>query len=163
DIIGVIGIILLIGIVKKNAILMIDFALDAERHEGKAPREAIHQACLLRFRPILMTTMAALLSAVPLLLGTGTGAELRQPLGLTLAGALAFSKLPVSPLPKVDYPTVSVQATQPGASPEIMTTSVATPLERHLGAIADVTEMTSLSRVGWTRVTLQFGLDRDIN
>ena len=84
-------------------------------------------------------------------------------LGVTLAGALAFSKLPVSPLPKVDYPTVSVQATQPGASPEIMITSVATPLERHLGAIADVTEMTSLSRVGWTRVTLQFGLDRDIN
>ena len=93
DIIGVIGIILLIGIVKKNAILMIDFALDAERHEGKAPREAIHQACLLRFRPILMTTMAALLSAVPLLLGTGTGAELRQPLGLTLAGGLILSQL----------------------------------------------------------------------
>jgi len=80
-IIGIIGIILLIGIVKKNAIMMIDFALDAERNEGKPPREAIYQACLLRFRPILMTTMAALLGALPLMLGTGTGSELRHPLG----------------------------------------------------------------------------------
>src|SRR6185312_12021501 len=81
-IIGIIGIILLIGIVKKNAIMMIDFALDAERREGKSPREAIYQACLLRFRPILMTTMSALLAALPLMLGSGTGAELRQPLGI---------------------------------------------------------------------------------
>ena len=86
DVIGIIGIILLIGIVKKNAIMMIDFALDAERNEGLAPREAITQACLLRFRPILMTTMAALLGAVPLMLGTGTGSELRHPLGITIVG-----------------------------------------------------------------------------
>src|SRR6201999_2120657 len=81
DIIAIIGIILLIGIVKKNAIMMIDFALDAERVEGLPPREAIYQACLLRFRPILMTTMAALLGALPLMLGSGTGSELRRPLG----------------------------------------------------------------------------------
>src|SRR6202044_3347437 len=83
-IVSIIGIILLIGIVKKNAIMMIDFALDAERHEGKPPREAIHQACLLRFRPILMTTMAALLGALPLMLGNGTGSELRRPLGVAI-------------------------------------------------------------------------------
>jgi multidrug efflux pump len=92
-IIGIIGIILLIGIVKKNAIMMIDFALEAERHEGKSPREAIYQACLLRFRPILMTTMAALLGALPLMLGTGVGAELRQPLGITMVGGLLVSQV----------------------------------------------------------------------
>jgi multidrug efflux pump len=81
-VIGIIGIILLIGIVKKNAIMMIDFAIDAERNEGKSPQEAIHQAALLRFRPILMTTLAALFGALPLMLATGSGAELRQPLGL---------------------------------------------------------------------------------
>src|SRR5206468_1606737 len=85
-IVGVIGIVLLIGIVKKNAIMMIDFALDAERNEGKSPRDAITQACLLRFRPILMTTMSALLAALPLMLGTGVGSELRHPLGLTMVG-----------------------------------------------------------------------------
>ena len=84
---------LLIGIVKKNAIMMIDFALDAERNEGKSPREAIHQACLLRFRPILMTTMAALLGALPLMLGTGTGSELRHPLGITIVGGLIVSQV----------------------------------------------------------------------
>ncbi|MGH8739117.1 MAG: efflux RND transporter permease subunit, partial [Burkholderiales bacterium] len=92
-VIGIIGIILLIGIVKKNAIMMVDFALDAERHEGKSPREAIHQACLLRLRPILMTTMAALLSALPLMLGTGVGSELRHPLGITMVGGLIFSQV----------------------------------------------------------------------
>ena len=90
---GIIGIILLIGIVKKNAIMMIDFALAAERNEGRSPRDAIYQACLLRFRPILMTTMAALLSAVPLMLGTGTGSELRHPLGITIVGGLAVSQV----------------------------------------------------------------------
>ena len=93
DVISIIGIILLIGIVKKNAIMMIDFALDAERHEGKSPREAIHQACLLRFRPILMTTMAALLGALPLMLGTGTGSELRRPLGVAIVGGLIVSQV----------------------------------------------------------------------
>jgi len=93
SVIAIIGIILLIGIVKKNAIMMVDFALDAEREEGKSPREAIYQACLLRFRPILMTTMAALFAALPLMLGSGTGAELRHPLGVTIVGGLIFSQL----------------------------------------------------------------------
>jgi multidrug efflux pump len=93
DVIALIGIILLIGIVKKNAIMMIDFALDAEREEGKAPAEAIYQACLLRFRPIMMTTMAALLGGLPLALGTGTGSELRRPLGITIVGGLLLSQL----------------------------------------------------------------------
>jgi multidrug efflux pump len=92
-IIALIGIILLIGIVKKNAIMMIDFALEAERVEGKSPEEAIYQACLLRFRPIMMTTMAALLGGVPLAFGTGMGAELRRPLGITIIGGLIFSQI----------------------------------------------------------------------
>jgi multidrug efflux pump len=91
-IIAVIGIILLIGIVKKNAIMMIDFALDAERKDGKSPRDAITHACLLRFRPILMTTMSALLGALPLALGTGVGSELRHPLGITMVGGLILSQ-----------------------------------------------------------------------
>jgi multidrug efflux pump len=92
-IIAIIGIILLIGIVKKNAIMMIDFALAAERKQGLSARDAIYQACLLRFRPIMMTTMAALLSALPLMLGTGVGAELRHPLGITMVGGLILSQL----------------------------------------------------------------------
>jgi multidrug efflux pump len=92
-VIGIIGIILLIGIVKKNAIMMIDFAIEAEREEGKAPREAIHQAAMLRFRPILMTTLAALFAALPLMLGWGEGAELRRPLGLAIFGGLIVSQL----------------------------------------------------------------------
>ena len=93
DIISIIGIVLLIGIVKKNAIMMIDFALNAEREEGKSPRDAIYEAALLRFRPILMTTVAALFAALPLILGTGTGSELRRPLGLSIAGGLLLSQL----------------------------------------------------------------------
>jgi multidrug efflux pump len=93
NVVALIGIILLIGIVKKNAIMMIDFALDAERKEGKTPLEAIYQACLLRFRPIMMTTMAALLGGLPLALGTGTGSELRRPLGITIVGGLILSQL----------------------------------------------------------------------
>ena len=92
-IIAVIGIVLLIGIVKKNAIMMIDFALEAERDQGLNPRDAIYQACLLRFRPILMTTMAALLGALPMMLGTGVGSELRHPLGVTMVGGLIVSQL----------------------------------------------------------------------
>jgi multidrug efflux pump len=92
SVIALIGLVLLIGIVKKNAIMMIDFALAAEREEGKAPRDAIYQACLLRFRPIMMTTMAALLAGVPLAFGSGTGSELRRPLGITIIGGLIFSQ-----------------------------------------------------------------------
>lgn len=92
-IIGIIGIILLIGIVKKNAIMMIDFALEAERQEGKSPYDAIYQACLLRFRPILMTTMSALFAAIPLMIGTGVGSELRHPLGLVMVGGLLVSQV----------------------------------------------------------------------
>ncbi|MGA9040959.1 MAG: efflux RND transporter permease subunit [Terriglobales bacterium] len=92
NVIGMIGIILLIGIVKKNAIMMIDFALDAERREGKSPIDAIHEACMMRFRPIMMTTMAALLGGLPLALGTGTGSELHRPLGITIVGGLIVSQ-----------------------------------------------------------------------
>jgi multidrug efflux pump len=91
-IVGIIGIILLIGIVKKNAIMMIDFALEAERREGKTAREAIRQACLLRLRPILMTTITAILGALPMTLGWGMGAELRRPLGVTMVGGLLVSQ-----------------------------------------------------------------------
>src|SRR5262249_19623486 len=93
SVIALIGIILLIGIVKKNAIMMIDFALEAQRQEGKPPQEAIYQACLLRFRPIMMTTMAALLGGIPLALGSGVGSELRKPLGIAIVGGLIFSQL----------------------------------------------------------------------
>ena len=92
NVMGLIGIILLIGLVKKNAILMIDFALDAERRENRSPEDAIFEACMLRFRPILMTTMAAMLGGLPLALGTGTGSELRQPLGITIVGGLILSQ-----------------------------------------------------------------------
>src|SRR5215470_137431 len=90
---SLLGVILLIGIVKKNAILMIDFAIAAERNEGKNPEEAILQACVLRFRPITMTTMAAMLGGLPLALGVGTGAELRKPLGISIVGGLLFSQM----------------------------------------------------------------------
>ena len=93
NVISLIGIILLIGIVKKNAIMMIDFAIGAERRENKSPEEAIYQACLLRFRPITMTTMAALLGGMPLALGTGVGSEMRRPLGIAIVGGLLFSQL----------------------------------------------------------------------
>jgi multidrug efflux pump len=92
-VIALIGLILLIGIVKKNAIMMIDFALEAQRHHGLSPRDAVFQACLLRFRPILMTTMAALLGGVPLALGSGVGSELRRPLGIAIVGGLIFSQI----------------------------------------------------------------------
>ena len=93
SIIGMIGVILLIGIVKKNAIMMIDFALEAERGQGQSPGDAIYQACLLRFRPIMMTTMAALLAALPLAMGRGVGSELRRPLGIAIVGGLIVSQL----------------------------------------------------------------------
>jgi multidrug efflux pump subunit AcrB len=92
SVIAIIGLLLLIGIVKKNAILMVDFALETERAKGMRPGEAIYQACLLRFRPILMTTMAALFGALPLVISTGIGAELRRPLGIAIAGGLVFSQ-----------------------------------------------------------------------
>jgi multidrug efflux pump subunit AcrB len=93
SVIALIGIVLLIGIVKKNAIMMVDFALEAERDEGLSPRESIHKACLLRFRPIMMTTFAALLGGIPLALGSGTGSELRRPLGISIVGGLLISQV----------------------------------------------------------------------
>jgi HAE1 family hydrophobic/amphiphilic exporter-1 len=93
DVVSLIGIVLLIGIVKKNAIMMIDFALDAQRTQGLKPQEAIREACILRFRPILMTTLAAMMGALPIALGIGAGAELRQPLGLAVVGGLIFSQV----------------------------------------------------------------------
>ncbi len=92
SLIALIGVVLLIGIVKKNAIMMIDFALAAEREQGKPPAEAIYQACLLRFRPIMMTTLAAMFGALPLVVGTGTGSELRRPLGISIVGGLLVSQ-----------------------------------------------------------------------
>ena len=93
SVIALIGIILLIGIVKKNAIMMIDFALEAERNRGLKPEESIYEACLMRFRPIMMTTMAAMLGGVPLMFGNGTGAEIRQPLGFSIVGGLILSQM----------------------------------------------------------------------
>jgi multidrug efflux pump subunit AcrB len=239
-VVAIIGIVLLIGIVQKNAIMMIDFALEAQRKEHKDAFAAIREACLLRFRPILMTTMAALLGAVPLAFGHGVGSELRRPLGITIIGGLIFSQmltlyttpviylyfdgwpsgwpggagararsgcvrrgyvrragpaavnfsapfikrpiattllttgvvlmgmaafrvLPVSPLPQVDFPTINVSAQLPGASPEIMASSVATPLEREFGRISSVTEMSSQSTLGQVSITLQFDLSRNID
>ncbi len=119
-IIALIGIILLIGIVKKNAIMMIDFALDAQRNEGKSPRDAIFQACLLRFRPILMTTVAAVLGALPLMLGTGVGSELRHPLGVSIVGGLLFSQVLTLFTTPVIYLWFDRLATRlRGAGPEI--------------------------------------------
>src|SRR5207237_3789745 len=93
SVIALIGIILLIGIVKKNGIMLVDFALDAERNQGMTPEESIYRACVLRFRPIVMTTMAALLGGVPLMLGAGTGSEIRQPLGYSIVGGLLLSQV----------------------------------------------------------------------
>jgi multidrug efflux pump len=93
SVIAIIGVILLIGIVKKNGIMLVDFALEVERNEGVGPEQSIYQACVLRFRPILMTTMAALLGGVPLMLGTGTGSEIRQPLGYAIVGGLMLSQI----------------------------------------------------------------------
>jgi multidrug efflux pump len=121
DIIAVIGIVLLIGIVKKNAIMMIDFALDAEREQGLPPHDAIYQACLLRFRPILMTTLAALLGALPLMLGNGVGSELRHPLGVTMVGGLIVSQLLTlftTPVIYLAFASLSVRWRQRGVQPD---------------------------------------------
>ena len=228
DVIGIIGIVLLIGIVKKNGIMIVDFALEAERKHGKSPEDAIFEASMLRFRPILMTTLAAMLGALPLLVGNGTGSELRRPLGLAiiggllvsqvltlfttpviylmfdrisqrfgrkasepsggagrvnipaifinrpvatsllaiaiaLSGLLAYFQMPVAPLPNVTMPVIAVQANMAGASPEIMASTVAEPLERRLATIAGVNELTSQSSVGSAQVVIQFAINRDIN
>ena len=240
---ALIGIVLLMGIVKKNAIMMIDFALEAERTQGLTPRDAIVQACLLRFRPIMMTTLAALFGALPLALESGTGSELRNPLGVTIVGGLLLTQLltlyttpviylamervrarlapaparrrpspgPVSTagppagrrsrrhellaalhraadrhhaagarpaaagarrlsLPAGGEPAVG-RVRRPSASrpacpaptPRPWRRRVAAPLERRLGEIAGVTEMTSVSSLGSTRITIQFDLTRNID
>src|SRR5439155_1586653 len=138
DVIALIGIILLIGIVKKNAIMMIDFALEAERDAGKSPDEAIYEAC----RPVATTLLT---------------------IALAMAGLIAFRLLPVSPLPQVEFPTIQVSAALPGASPETMASAVAMPLERQFGRIAGVTEITSQSALGSTSIVLQFDLGRNID
>ena len=244
SVIALIGIVLLMGIVKKNAIMMIDFALEAERVQGLSPRDSILQASLLRFRPIMMTTLAALFGALPLALESGTGSELRNPLGITIVGGLllsqlltlyttpviylqmervrawltgqapvavgararpadraralataggvaamnfsepfirrpigtaliaiglflmglvAYQLLPVASMPTVDFPTISVSANRPGADPETMAATVAAPLERRLGEIPGVTELTSRSSLGLTRISIQFDLTRNID
>jgi multidrug efflux pump len=117
-VIALIGIILLIGIVKKNAIMMIDFALEAERQGGQRPEAAIYQACLLRFRPIMMTTLAALLGALPLMLGTGVGSELRHPLGISIVGGLLVSQvltLFTTPVIYLAFDRLAQRFARPGA------------------------------------------------
>ena len=138
DVISIIGIILLIGIVKKNAIMMIDFALEAEREEGKPPREAIHQACLLRFRPILMTTMAALLGALPLMLGNGTGSELRRPLGVAIVGGLIVSQvltLFTTPVIYLMFDRLALRLSGKGVAGGAATPARRARRHEHLGAL----------------------------
>ncbi len=128
SVIALIGIVLLIGIVEKNAIMMIDFALDAERNENKEPLDAIYQACLLRFRPIIMTTMAALLGGVPLALGTGVGSELRKPLGITIVGGLIFSQLLTlytTPVIYLAFDRLARRVTRRGASGVLVSPQIA--------------------------------------
>ena len=228
------------GIVKKNAIMMIDFALEAERHQGMSATDAIVQACLLRFRPIMMTTLAALFGALPLAVESGTGAELRFPLGISIIGGLLLSQLltlyttpviylaldrinrriekavppagpelppaagatrgdavgmtsisepfirrpvgttllaiglflvgvvayvflPVASVPNVDFPSIRVSASRPGADPSVMAATVAAPLERRLGEIAGIDQITSTSSLGSTSIQLQFSIGRDID
>lgn len=238
SVIGLIGIILLMGIVKKNAIMMIDFALEAERGQGMPAHEAIVQACLLRFRPIMMTTLAALFGALPLAIESGTGAELRFPLGISIIGGLLLSQLltlyttpviylaldrinrrleqalpppepdapptagatedavmasisepfirrpvattllsiglfllggvayeflPVASVPNVDFPAIFVSASRPGADPSVMAATVAAPLERRLGEIAGINQITSTSSLGTANIQLQFDIGRNID
>jgi HAE1 family hydrophobic/amphiphilic exporter-1 len=130
SVIAIIGIILLIGIVKKNGIMLVDFALEVERNEGASSEESIYRACVLRFRPILMTTMAAILGGVPLMLGTGAGSEIRQPLGYTIVGGLILSQvltLFTTPvvylyLDRLQQFIASRRSREPQAAPTIHTT-----------------------------------------
>ena len=128
SVIALIGIILLIGIVKKNAIMMIDFALDAERTEGKPPERAIYEAGLLRFRPIMMTTLAALFGALPLAMGTGVGSELRRPLGIAIVGGLVVSQLLTLYTTPVVYLALERLAARFRRSPEPVSVGEAVPI-----------------------------------
>ena len=129
DVVGIIGIILLIGIVKKNGIMMVDFALEGERRHGKKPVDAIYDACLLRFRPIMMTTMTALLAGLPLALGTGTGSELRRPLGVTIVGGLLVSQVLTLYTTPVIYLFMDRFARKPKESPAAEESFDAAPVE----------------------------------
>ena len=128
SVVALIGIVLLMGIVKKNAIMMIDFALEAEREQGLSPRDAIVQACLLRFRPIMMTTLAALFGAIPLALEGGTGSELRNPLGITIIGGLLLSQLlTLYTTPVIYLQMERLKARFGGARPEAAQAELALP------------------------------------
>src|SRR5207237_1279700 len=161
SVIALIGISLLIGIVKKNAIMMIDFALEAERDQGLSPQEAIRQACLLRFRPIMMTTMAALLGGIPLALGQGTGSELRRPLGISIVGGLILSQVLTLYTTPVIYLYMERLARFLRRGPS-KTAEAVPPPARRFGRIAGISEITSTSSLGSTSLTLQFDLDRDV-
>jgi multidrug efflux pump subunit AcrB len=149
SVIALIGIILLIGIVKKNAIMMIDFALDAERNQGLSPDEAIYQACLLRFRPIMMTTMAALLGGIPLMLSYGAGSELRRPLGYTIVGGLLLSQwltlytTPVVYLYLTSLSALGKQRLRPSRAQKIFSAHTPVPAE-HRVSLGEESQVASL-------------------
>src|SRR5436190_279685 len=151
-----VGLVLLIGLVMKNAIMQIDFALEAERQHNKTPADAIYEGSIVRFRPIMMTSSATMLGALPIATSLLMAA-------IALFGTVAYRTLPVSDLPNVDFPTLLVTAQLPGANPETMGASVATPLENQFSTISGLESMTSVNSLGSTQITLEFNLDRSLD